>query len=511
VSLFLRMIQKPFFWLRIKGFKKDQFLDSIQIISLVKSANSFPVYALTFEGKIYQIDSGFTLKLVTQIPEKVIPNDLLVFDGILYVGTNSGLFKYDLITKKWTSLSRYSGLASDDVRSVLVHNDQLWLATGKGLQSIPQGLSEKRKTGKIYLKALYRDSEKLNPNTELILNYDQSLSFILEAAHYTSNEMFRYAYRLPMIDSSWNIVPATSKEISIPSIPPGEFSVEIKFIDYLGNDSENMILLHGLVIPPFWQRWWFYMLIGLVGVLLAYLLSRYRIAKLKAKQIAELHKMRLENELRLSQQIALKAQMNPHFIFNVLNSIKGYIYENDKKKAAAYLSDFSDLVRRILTMSAQPSVRLSEELETLATYIRLEQMMLDGNFLYEENVSAEVDTSGIRIPVLLIQPFIENAFQHGLRHKSGEKKLSLRVYFESAKSILVIEITDNGIGREKSTELNAMTRQNHKSFAVESSSKRIELINEEKSGLVGVEILDMHDEIGNANGTRVVIKIHVHD
>ncbi|MBK6525926.1 MAG: histidine kinase [Crocinitomicaceae bacterium] len=269
---------------------------------------------------------------VTQVPKRVIPNDLLVSGGMVYVGTNSGLFKYELLTGKWTSLSRYSGLASDDVRAIIEDGEQLWLATGKGLQAIPRGLSEKRKTGKIYLKTLYRDGEKLNPNADLILNYDQSLSFILEAAHYTSNEKFRYAYRLPMMDSSWNIVPATSKKISIPSIPPGDFSIEIKFIDYLGNDSENIIRLHGIVVPPFWQRWWFYMLIGLIGVLLAYLLSRSRIAKLKAKQLAELHKMRLENELRLSQQIALKAQMNPHFIFNVLNSIKGYIYENDKKK-----------------------------------------------------------------------------------------------------------------------------------------------------------------------------------
>jgi ligand-binding sensor domain-containing protein len=491
--------------------KTNHFLDSIQIISIAKSSDNFPVYALTFEGIIYQIDSAFSLNAVTQVPKRVIPNDLLVSGGMLCVGTNSGLFKYELITGKWTSLSRYSGLASDDVRAIVEDGEQLWLATGKGLQAIPRDLSEKRKTGKIYLKTLYRDEDKIDPTNDLILNYDQSLSFILEAAHYTSNEKFRYAYRLPMMDSSWNIVPATSKKISIPSIPPGEFTVEIKFTDYLGNDSENIILLRGIVIPPFWQRWWFYMLIGLIGVLLAFLLSRYRIAKLKSKQIAELHKMRLENELRLSQQIALKAQMNPHFIFNVLNSIKGYIYENDKKKAAAYLSDFSDLVRRILTMSAQPNVRLSEELETLAAYIRLEQMMLDGEFIYEEKVSDEVDSAGIRIPVLLIQPFVENAFQHGLRHKSGEKKLSLHVYYEATQSILVIEIIDNGIGRKKSSELNSITRQNHKSFAVESSSKRIELINREKSGLVGVEIQDLVDETANGIGTRVIIKIHVDD
>lgn len=491
--------------------KQAHFLDSIQIISFAKTNDSFPIYALTFEGRIYKIESDFGMSELALIPKKVIPNDLLLSDGVLYVGTNSGLFRYHLQSEKWNNLSRFSGLASDDIRSLVVCGNNLWMATGKGLQAIPRDLSEKRKTGKIYLKTLYRDGEKLDPNADLILNYDQSLSFILEAAHYTSNEKFKYAYRLPMMDSSWNIVPATSKKISIPSIPPGAFTIEIKFTDYLGNDSENIILLHGTVIPPFWQRWWFYMLIGLVGVLLAYLLARYRIGKLKTKQIAELHKMRLENELRLSQQIALKAQMNPHFIFNVLNSIKGYIYENDKKKAAAYLSDFSDLVRRILVMSSQSSIRLSEEMEALAAYIRLEQMMLDGNFVYEENVSKEIDSEGIRIPVLLIQPFIENAFQHGLRHKSGEKKLTLHVYYESAKSILVIEITDNGIGRKKSAELNSKTRQNHKSFAVEYSSKRIQLINEEKSGLVGVEIRDLTDVNGDACGTRVIIKIHVHD
>jgi len=498
-----------FEFLRDTWVRKYHLLNNIQILSIASSNKKYPVYAVTFDGKIYEIDAAGTATFLTNAPKKLVPNDLFLEEEFLYLGSNSGLFIFDLNAKTWTGLTRYSGLASNDIQSVLSIDHSLWLATGKGLQAIPKKLSAERKTGYIYLNDLFCDNVKVNPKQELVLNYDQSLSFTLEAAHYSSDENFKYAYRLPLIDSSWNTVPATSKKITIPSIPSGEFSIEIKFVDYLGNDSENFIELHGKVIPPFWQRWWYYLLIVLAGVLFAYFLARYRIGKLKERQIAELRKMRLENELRLSQQIALKAQMNPHFIFNVLNSIKAYIYENDKKKAAAYLGDFSDLVRRILTMSAQTSVRLSEEMEALSSYIRLEQMMLEGNFIYEEKISPDLELSVIRIPVLVIQPFVENAFQHGLRHKLGEKKLTLSIYYESQKSVLVIELVDNGIGRIKSQEINAKNRQNHKSFAVEYSSKRIELINREKSNLVGVEIRDLHDAAKEPSGTCVIIKIQI--
>src|SRR5690606_16137114 len=121
--------------------------------------------------------------------------------------------------------------------------------------------------------------------------------------------------------------------------------------------------------------------------------------------------------LRLTQQSALKAQMNPHFIFNVLNSIKGYIYENDKKNAALYLSRFSELIRKILEQSSVSNIKLSEEIETLKLYIELEAMLLDNSFSCSISIAPNINPENLYIPAMLIQPLVENALKHGLRHK----------------------------------------------------------------------------------------------
>jgi sensor histidine kinase YesM len=297
--------------------------------------------------------------------------------------------------------------------------------------------------------------------------------------------------------------------VEIPRLPSGDIVIEVKMIDANGSDSSNILKYRFKVIPPFWQRWWFYMLIVISGGAFAYLIFTVRIRSLRKKQRQVLRQIHLENELRLTQQNALKAQMNPHFLFNVLNSIKGYIYENDKKNAARYLSDFSNLVRKVLEMSSQVKVSLEEELEVLKVYIELEAMLLQSDFHYTITLDEKSDTAGITVPSLLIQPYIENAFKHGLRHKIGRKELHLRILLDDEHEVLTIEIQDNGIGRTASARINKENSPEHNSFATDAMQKRLELLNHEKKDLVGIEISDKFDSTGEAAGTIVTIRIHV--
>jgi len=241
---------------------------------------------------------------------------------------------------------------------------------------------------------------------------------------------------------------------------------------------------------------------------LAFGVFRWRLLALRKKQFKELKRLRLENELRLTQQNALKAQMNPHFLFNVLNSIKAYIYENDKKNATRYLSDFSSLVRKVLEFSTQKSVSLEQELELLRLYIDLEAMLLQSDFECTILVDENIDGSGTRIPALLLQPYVENAFKHGLRHKTGPKRLTILVSLSEVDGVLMIEISDNGIGRKASTLLNTQHRMDHQSFASAAIEKRIQLLNFEKKDVVGIEIRD-NFEGAVPSGTTVIIRIHV--
>jgi LytS/YehU family sensor histidine kinase len=200
--------------------------------------------------------------------------------------------------------------------------------------------------------------------------------------------------------------------------------------------------------------------------------------------------------------------MNPHFLFNVLNSIKGYIYENDKKNAARYLSDFSSLVRKVLEFSTQKSVSIEQEIELLRLYIDLEAMLLQSDFECTILVDENLDISGVKVPALLLQPYVENSFKHGLRHKIGPKRLKIEINLSDVDELLIVTISDNGIGRVASTLLNAQNRSEHQSFASAAIEKRIQLLNFEKKDVVGIEIRDNFEgEV--PTGTTVIIRIHV--
>jgi LytS/YehU family sensor histidine kinase len=160
-------------------------------------------------------------------------------------------------------------------------------------------------------------------------------------------------------------------------------------------------------------------------------------------------------------------------------------------------------------MSSLPSISLEKEIETLDLYIKLEAMLLQNEFSHEILIDDNVDVSGIQIPSLVIQPYLENSFKHALRHKNGPKELNLHFKFDEANKILIIEIDDNGIGRYASALINHQLRKEHQSFATGALEKRLELLNHAKKDVVGVEIVDKFDAVGNTSGTKVYIRIHV--
>ena len=216
------------------------------------------------------------------------------------------------------------------------------MATAKGIQQIPLKINIKQTSSKIYLKRIFINNKNVAYKNQLILNYKDELKIELDAVALSSENKFQYAYRLQR-NSEWLFLPSDIKHIEIPFLNTGNFSLEIKLIDHQGKNSINSVVICGYVKPPFWQRWWFYVLIALTCLALALAIFKQRIKAIQKKQTKELERMQLEHDLRLSKETALRAQMNPHFIFNVLNSIKAYIYENDKKKACLlYTSDAAD-------------------------------------------------------------------------------------------------------------------------------------------------------------------------
>jgi len=217
------------------------------------------------------------------------------------------------------------------------------------------------------------------------------------------------------------------------------------------------------------------------------------------------------NQLRLQQTqselTALKSQMNPHFIFNALNSIQELYTIGDKKMANEQMGNFAQLTRKILDVSGKQKIELAEEIEILTNYLELESMRFENDFSYQLNLSEDIDEDYVQLPPMLLQPYVENAIKHGLLHKKGEKQLTVNFSLNADETFLLVEITDNGIGRAASALLNKNKRAAHTSFATSATQKRLDLLNKDKATNVAVLFDDVLDELQQIAGTKVSIQI----
>lgn len=274
---------------------------------------------------------------------------------------------------------------------------------------------------------------------------------------------------------------------------------------------QNEKKMHALAL----RTQWLYSLIVIVilGLIASYFFFYYRVKQLRLNN--ELQREKTEKELKetaYQKQInditfsALRAQMNPHFIFNALNTIQHYVYSNDKKSATNYLGKFSELIRNILDNSNKEQISLTEEIDLLRLYIDIEKARFGDSFHGIIEVDPTLDTDGILIPPMLIQPYAENAIKHGLLHLPGEKKLLIRINTSANGRFAEIIIDDNGIGREQSMEINRY-RIGHQAFANTANAKRIDLLNLSNPGKITLEITDKKNADDKATGTTVIISV----
>ena len=226
---------------------------------------------------------------------------------------------------------------------------------------------------------------------------------------------------------------------------------------------------------------------------------------IEAQKITQLQ-TEFEHKISETEMTALRAQMNPHFIFNCLNSIKLYTLENDSATASEYLTKFSQLIRLVLENSRSEKVTLEKELQTLTLYIEMEAMRFKNKVRYAIDVANDIDVSYIEIPPLLIQPYVENAIWHGLMQKKEGGFIRINIFMRTF-NILHIEITDNGVGRKLAQEYKSKSVTTKKSFGLKMTSERMQLINQVYQTNTSVEIIDETDEQNNACGTKVIIEI----
>jgi len=305
-------------------------------------------------------------------------------------------------------------------------------------------------------------------------------------------------------NSDWIKITDTRNVIDIENLKSGNYHIEFSY----GNGFVNSEIseLNFVVNKPFWQTWWFILLVICAVGLIVYKFDSWRTTRINRKSQEIIDRIELEKTVNLSKLKALKSQMNPHFFFNALNTIQSFILENDKKMAINVLSKFSNLTRSILEMSDKDEVSVAEEIKVLQLYLDIEKVRFNDDFEYKISTN-DFDTESFKVPSLLLQPYIENAIKHGLLHKIGNKRL--HVSFSMEPTMMRILIDDNGIGRKKSMELNAIKNNKHNSFSTQAIEKRVKLLNEFAGKKITVEYIDDTKDADRVHGTTVLIKIPI--
>lgn len=452
-------------------------------------------------------------------------NILLTDDGTLWLKSLNALIRY----RPETGNVKYLG-AEYDLKAmpfgsfIKGDNDELFFDRFRFFSHEIHDITSKPHIVFSFLKVFDHQlplTQTINSLTEIKLHYNQNFFSIgFSALSYLQHTKNQYAYQLKNFNSDW-IQVGNTPLATFTNVPPGEYELLIKGSNYDGVWSD-VRSLKIIITPPYWQTWWFRLLIGLIALTILYAVYRYRLAQqtLKSRLAAEeaLRKQeeafRKQREAEYQQRIAqteiaaLRAQMNPHFIFNCLNSIQFYAANNDAEAASNYLTKFSRLIRLVLENSRSEKVALANELETLRLYIEMEAMRFGKKLNYEISIDPEIDIDTLQIPPLLIQPFVENAVWHGLMHKpqGGIVRIEVR---QSMDSLLTVIVSDNGIGRKKATEIKSKSVTKHKSFGMKVTAERIEQINQLYKIDTQVEIIDLKDALGHVSGTQVIIQIPV--
>jgi len=345
--------------------------------------------------------------------------------------------------------------------------------------------------------------------SDLELKYNQkNIAFNFAAIDYREPEATKYFTMLEGYDNTWREA-AGEKSANYFLVPPGKYDFRIKVYNSDGVKAEKTITIR--IYPAWWNTWLFRIpAIISIGVIF-YGLMRWRLNQKfrlqleqseKERQMAELKQKGTELEMQ-----ALRAQMNPHFIFNSLNSINWYIQQNNKAKASEYLTKFSKLVRLILQNSKSSLIPLESELESLALYLDLEGMRFDYHFLYKISVPPDMDISILKVPPLIIQPYVENAIWHGLMQQDKKGQLDIEVTEEENQ--LFFKITDNGIGRNQAAVNGSKSATKHKSMGMQITGERIAQVHQVGTKESSVKIYDLLLMDGSAGGTEVIIKIPV--
>ena len=438
----------------------------------------------------------------------------LIFDnqGYLWTGSEQGVDKIEL-SKDHEIIDVYFFGKNDGFLGIETclnavdkdSNGHLWFGAINGLTEYqPADINLNLKQPGLFLedvKVAYKSVDTINlslwsnSNKVLRLKPDQrQVSFSYKSIDVDHPNGIEYRFKLN--DSDWSPWSThNTQDFSELNYGAHQFNVQSRNYRWLESDPVQF-LFH--IERPLYKKIWFQWLLIAVAMVILLVLILYYIKRLKYKNIKEQERLQLENHLLTLEQKALRLQMNPHFIFNVLNGIKA-MAPNKPDKMNDTVNSFAILLRETLVNSRKDKISLDQEIKTLKHYIEVERLMAEDPFEYDIILKTDMDVEEILIPPMLIQPFVENAIRHGII--KGSRKGQLKVKFETLKDTLKVTILDNGIGIYNSQQQKPKT--DHQSMALKVTRERLESI----SGKEALKITELKQDNGIVKGTMIEFKL----
>ncbi|MGB4820332.1 MAG: histidine kinase [Saprospiraceae bacterium] len=466
--------------------------------------------------KTYAIDNNDDLWLGTEYDgiwkfsknclEKVYPEINSSINNIFidnknnkYFSTNSGIFiarenqDRNLIEK----FSHQDGILNKNILGLFANSENIYAISDDYFTIIPNY----PEIGKYFLTPklkIFANNAILDTTVVNIVN--NTFSFIMESLDFSSLGESKFHYMLEGFDEEWKITKNT--EINYALTKPGTYTFRCKLENYKGQISPNESTML-IILLPRWYETLFFRILGII-ILVSMLTGSIQFV-LKRKKKTEKARLMADRQISDVKLESLRAQMNPHFVFNAMGSIQNLIQNDQKDLADTYLSRFSRLLRLYLESSKNEDILLKDEIQLITKYLEIEKLRFKNRLDFKIMVQpSELDTSTVKIPSLLLQPIIENALGHGLFHKEGGGLISILI--EEKVEGLKIIIEDDGIGRAKAAQMKTQTSNSHISRGLEMMKDRISLVNKKGNYLV---TLEYHDLIKDSIplGTRVILKI----
>jgi len=477
---------------------------------LIAKKNTDSVWISRPNLGLYLMRNGEVLQAIYKTEKGLLDRNIRAMDTDeenLWLATNKGIQCYNYETGNFTNYGVSDGIIHPRILKLQVTDKYVWYQTSNGIYQFPKTKKKKKIcVPKIYFSEIKIENKPQDIKERYKIDYDSNalgIKFMVNGLNVLKE--YQFEYKVEGLNSKWVILDLGKHEVDFNSLPSRKYVVKARAKNLLEGTYTNTIEFEIDVTLPFWKRWWFGTLIAVIGIISVIVFFKIKGKHKEKQKQKELEQIKIKHQLVALKLENLRSQMNPHFIFNALNSIQEYIILNQKKLASDYLGKFADLMRAYLRHSSKGRVTLEEEIDCLGMYLELEKLRFEDKLTY--SIKSEVlESSHICIPTMLIQPYVENALKHGLLHRKENRVLKVNFWLNEELKTVKCKIVDNGIGRTKAKEYKARSYKQHKSFATKANQDRLDLLNYGKEKQIGVTITDLLNE-ELAVGTQVDIVI----